>query len=398
MADPPRVTPAAAPPRLIIWTVGEARLEAELQEWFTNILANFHARLEFQVRHLTKEEDPPSGDVHIVIGAVATRTWSRARHVTPKGPPPLRSADWPWGFPWLSSSHRAVVEEANSQLTYVLHALSTTCLSHPAARIIFLHPEDLGAAELGRPASAWQLPAVRDLARRHGLLRLALYQCEFGPALRPGPMGMLTSEPLRDKRLAKGWPRFQNGGGHQYAGPLTARCNCHSGHQLRSTMSTDELQAARDGTLQSHFANWLCKSLLEEHLEKFSAGHLRSGGTPARSNSLYTDHLDTEGATDSEGDVTWHEDEVSDFDCGFTGLDQYQQNEDIAYDQTASTAAQRAADIDGEFMEDVINSTAAEQAADFNRRRKELSNDLGGGANSAYFSNQNCPRVYGWRP
>ncbi len=138
------MTPEAVAPNLIIWTVGEAGLAAELQEGLTEVIATSRARLEFQVRHLTKEEDPPSGDVHIVIASVATRTWSRARHVTPKGPPPLRSADWPWGFPWLSSSHRAVVEEANSQLTYVLHALAITCSSHTRLALSFCIPKIWG--------------------------------------------------------------------------------------------------------------------------------------------------------------------------------------------------------------------------------------------------------------
>ena len=42
-------------------------------------------------------------------------TFSRARHRKP-GPPPLRSVDWPKGFPWLSEKHYQKVEASLRQV------------------------------------------------------------------------------------------------------------------------------------------------------------------------------------------------------------------------------------------------------------------------------------------
>ncbi len=320
--------PQTAAPSLVIWTVGEAGLAAELRGKLTEAIKGAHASLEFVVRHLTNVDDLPDEQVNVVIGAIATRTWSRSRHVSPKGPPPLRSADWPWGFPWLSPSHRAVVDDSNSQLKAVLHVLADTCFTHPSARVIFLHPEDLGGAELGRPASPWQLTVLRDLARQHGLLRYACYQCEFGPSPRPAPLGILSSEPLPTKLLARGWPFFRGDGEQDYLGPLTDRCNCHSPHDNNQDIN-DRLRAPRC-ILQPHFAKWLCTFLVREHLKISAAGRLRSGENGARSES--DDGFDTDTDLDIESEATWNDSDVPFFEGAFADHDDFLKDADIGDD------------------------------------------------------------------
>ncbi len=305
---------------LVIWTVGEAAIATELRDWFAQTPAAIASHSEFRVHHLANDQEWPDGEVDIVMGCLTTSTWSRARHVTPKGPPPLRSSDWPWGFPWLSAAHRETVEEANDQFHDVLNTLRRICQSFPGVHAFFFHPEDLGVAELGRPASPWQLPLLRDLAREFHMIRMAVYQCEFGESSRPAPMGILATQPLLGRRFARGWPLFRGQRGQQYIGPLADTCTCGLIHQRRADLTTNALQMARGGILQFHFGRWLCNFLWRDLMVE-PEGHLRKGGSSTdsahRLNEVQFDDL--EDNMEVESDATW-DTEVPIFESGFDEL------------------------------------------------------------------------------
>ena len=79
----------------------------------------------------------------IFVTTPPCHTFSRARHRKP-GPPPLRSADWPKGFPWLSEKRYQDVEASNY---FILQSVQASYLAHSVGNpYLWEHPEDLEKA------------------------------------------------------------------------------------------------------------------------------------------------------------------------------------------------------------------------------------------------------------
>ncbi len=53
------------------------------------------------------------------------------------------------------------MEQQNASLRRLFAHTENCVRHHPAMPLIFPHPEDLGSAESGIPASVWQLPELR---------------------------------------------------------------------------------------------------------------------------------------------------------------------------------------------------------------------------------------------
>ncbi len=96
-------------------------------------------------------------------------TWSRSRHRSVEGPRPYRDANWPWGFPWLSPREREQVDGVNDRLRRCFSLMNDCVRQRPSTHLLFIHPEDLGRADQGEPASIWRLPELRTWANRWGL-------------------------------------------------------------------------------------------------------------------------------------------------------------------------------------------------------------------------------------
>jgi hypothetical protein len=103
-------------------------------------------------------------------------SWSRLRF-SPHGPPPIRSAAHPWGFPWLEGTNQAQCKAGNTmieftvEMAYALHAVKSFFLIE--------HPEDLGRLTTGdHPASIWQTTEIQKLAKDTGALTCAIFQCD----------------------------------------------------------------------------------------------------------------------------------------------------------------------------------------------------------------------------
>lgn len=137
-----------------------------------------------------------AGEFCCVILTPPCASWSRAPWANPWGPRPLRTAVHPWGMPWLEGARLQKVADSNSMVRFCILILVAAKGHHPYTAVLVEHPEDLGATRAKpdphvRPASIWQLPAIRDLVGE-GYFTLVLYQCVLGAPSRK-PTRLLTS-------------------------------------------------------------------------------------------------------------------------------------------------------------------------------------------------------------
>ncbi len=256
--------------------MGDADNAADLRRHFESAAVLQDAadtKFTLQFHHISDQEGIPEGEAHLVIGSLTATTWSRARHSADAGPPPVRSASWPWGFPWVVDKGRQALEHSNAQLKSIINVFHRLLHRQSTAWLIFLHPEDLGQAARGRPASPWQLEAIRNLAKRGGLHRLAVFQCEFGRTATARPLGILSSLPIRATCVKRGWPTFEDAANASYIGPLNATCACRGMHQSAAALGIENQPG---GSFTPSFLRWLATYLTGERL-KDAVGHLRLG-------------------------------------------------------------------------------------------------------------------------
>lgn len=50
-------------------------------------------------------------------------TWSRVRGANTRGPPMIRSKQWPWGFPWLARRFKVQIEVGNALVRFTIQVL-----------------------------------------------------------------------------------------------------------------------------------------------------------------------------------------------------------------------------------------------------------------------------------
>ena len=105
------------------------------------------------------------------------------------GPRPIRSRQYPLGYPWLSQSNRQEAEEGALlavrawELYFLAHEIGATYLGE--------FPEDLGATSTGVPASFWQKQQFQEVLALRNSKAFAIFQCEFG-AQTPKPTRFVT--------------------------------------------------------------------------------------------------------------------------------------------------------------------------------------------------------------
>ena len=153
----------------------------------------------------------------VLIVSPPCNTFSRARfqHRQHPGPKPLRTRVWPRGFPWLSASNRAKVDEANTFVERCVKACRLTA--------------DLGTVEGEQPGSIWQWPEVLELIPTCGATSFAIHQCKFG-APTPKPTRFMTNMDVDDNRCYLALPKFDKLG--CYKGPLPKQCGHVHTHKL----------------------------------------------------------------------------------------------------------------------------------------------------------------------
>ncbi len=208
-----------------------------------------------------------------------TSSWARSRHRSVQGPQPVRSAEWPWGFPWLSPRERDQVDVANKDLRQAFYWMNHCVNNHPATHLLLIHPEDLGISEQGRPASIWQLPELREWANRWGLRRYGTHQCVFGRSSWPYPVGILSTHPLPHSLFSPGWPIIDSASG-LYQGPIARSCSCPPGsHQRDSDFRDRRLRSKDVSFLQPGVQDFLATLALHSAAPTHGATDLWSKGS-----------------------------------------------------------------------------------------------------------------------
>jgi hypothetical protein len=164
-------------------------------------------------------------DVGIITPPCNTHSRARQKWRSSPGPRPIRSKQWPLGFPWLKGKQLLSCQEANEMVekTWQLRRL----FSEVGTMYFLEHPEDLGAVEGDTPASIWQSDEARQAQVETGAACWARFQCEFG-AETAKPTRFESDLPAAKLEPNQGWPTFDSAG--LYTGPLPACCP-HGGHR-----------------------------------------------------------------------------------------------------------------------------------------------------------------------
>lgn len=221
-----------------------------------------------------------AGEFCCVILTPPCASWSRAPWANPWGPRPLRTAAHPWGMPWLEGARLQKVADSNSMVRFCILILVAAKGHHPYTAVLVEHPEDLGATRAKpdphvRPASIWQLPAIRDLVGE-GYFTLVLYQCVLGAPSRK-PTRLLTS--LRGLRALgpHGWPKLASQSG-LYLGPLPAACRCGRRHRgIIKKSAEDSFTTSQAAAYPPMMDSLIARAIFEHCSSLHSTSHLKRG-------------------------------------------------------------------------------------------------------------------------
>ena len=219
-----------------------AEFAVEVAEWDISNGSDFDLLQEDnQQRILAAIRD---GSYAAVLMSPPCGTWSRAPWANQFGPRPLRSAAHPWGFPWLEGFRQQKVAESNCFIRLCLQVLEILQAHHPQTKFWWEHPEDLGSVLTYRrkarsqwfhklhhgvrPASIWQLEALRKFKTLPGAFSVAFHQCLF-QASSPKPTRIFTNLSHFAVLGKYEWPQIGQEG--QYLGPLPRQCQCGRLHR-----------------------------------------------------------------------------------------------------------------------------------------------------------------------
>ncbi len=284
-----------------IWYTGHIPTGAEMERQMSAWRLARGGESEFRFTILDALARIPDDAPTAVIAVPSITTWARGRHASPLGPKPLRDINWPWGLPWLAPREQSQVDAANAELRQAMRVIVAALNRAPGARIMILHPEQLGPAPRGAPATIWDLPELRRWAARAGMMRAATYQCRFGATEYTAPIGILSSHCLNSKLFDKGWPVISSTPS-RYHGPLPPFCTCsrkaHRPRALRTTRVTGGVDAplVKDG-----FTQYLINLLLCEAAHSSAAELLRLGGEHEPEVRDVREH----NFTSSDDQLTW---------------------------------------------------------------------------------------------
>ena len=174
------------------------------------------------------------GEFRAVVVTPPCSTYSRVRMANMKGPPPLRSKDFPFGFPWLSNHHKKQAALGTCLVDFTIEvfiAVVETRVDLEGHVILAFseHPEDLGSVrrqEDGlwmQPASMWQRPEWKQILQDQGMFTVVYNQCCWGASYRK-PTRSVTNLPDVQHWGPNEWPTFDEE--HMYLGPnINCACN-----------------------------------------------------------------------------------------------------------------------------------------------------------------------------
>ena len=179
--------------------------------------------------------DIAAGLFHCVICTPPCSTWTRVRMANRRGPPPLRSKEHPWGYPWVKRRFQHELDLGNELVRFSIEVWATVD-KHPQSvdgLPVFLfgeHPEDLGQVKREEdgmqfnPASIWQLEEIRRLVDKQGPVQtVGINQCCWGAPWRK-PTRLVTTAVSVQAWGPCQWPVMDED--NAYQGPLERNCQC----------------------------------------------------------------------------------------------------------------------------------------------------------------------------
>ena len=204
-------------------------------------------------------------EFNIVIATPPCNTHSRARNANKSGPPPIRSKEFPFGFPWLSGSYLASAQQANRFIEQTFEI----CRAGHSVQAAFLieHPEDLGRTIDGSsPASIFALQDMLDLCTETKANTVCFHQCPWGaPSSKPTRVVSTLDlvDPSNGNKLFQGLPSFDRSG--YYKGPLPRQCG-HRRHvpliRLENSSSAANFRTAAAAAYPAGMCKWIADMIV----------------------------------------------------------------------------------------------------------------------------------------
>ena len=281
--DEQSITPATFASRnslKVFYVFAGHRRRADIREHLENLAEQFHYTLEMHEFDLLRGEDQDVLDIDFwtslvdrvrkdppfcIIATPPCSTYSRARHFYKEspGPRPIRSRQFPLGFPWLSTTNRQKAEEGTALACkmWEMFDIAREIGSHFLGEF----PEDLGATSTGVPASIWQMDAFFSLLANPGVMTMALFQCEFG-ASTPKPTRLITDLQNFEGPYHEGIPTFT--ADWRYLGPLPKSCP-HPG-QHEQLIGLDDSGKWKTGPA-AHYPGELCLFIAKAIAKTFAS-------------------------------------------------------------------------------------------------------------------------------
>ena len=235
--EPPGQLPSAQPPqrppqtlRVLYLFAGRARW-GDIRHHLHKLARQCGARLHMEEFDIERADDHDlsagplweeimeklrAGGHDVLVLAPPCEDFTRVKYSLSEGPPPSRSKEHPRGFPGLQGEARRKAASANLLVDRSLEAAEA---AHEAGAAFLLeHPEDLGRAPGGFPASIWQWPSTKELASKTEAQTVATQQQHFKGARHVKPTRFFGTLLGMAELGDEGWPYFDTEG--YYQGPV----------------------------------------------------------------------------------------------------------------------------------------------------------------------------------
>ena len=208
-------------------------------------------------------------DYDVVVASPPCNTWTRAVF-QPDGPGPVRDRAHPWGLPTLRPGS-SLWTKCQQGSVLVQRALEACERAQALLRTWLLeHPEDLGAAKTGVPASIWALQPTIDLMTSPDVVSVAVFQCGFG-AETSKPTRFAGNLPGLTALGWPGWPRLSKV--FSYLGPLPDQCRCGVRHRpLLGKTQQGTFRTAPSAAYPPLLCKALARGILETQVATPSVG------------------------------------------------------------------------------------------------------------------------------
>ena len=211
----------------------------------------------------TIEQDLKEGAYDMLVVTPPCHTHSRVLHANKRGPRPVRSSEYAYGFPWLQGPDQARCTTANILVDRSIKAILAGHDSKARTRFLLEHPEDLGINRNGdTPASIWRLEEVQVVARDTKAISGALFQCAFDDDAPKKPTRFMSSCQGLRKIVYQGPPIFWGNG--KYKGPLPKFCGHHHEQLVGVSADTGEFKTKKTASYGPGLCEALAKVIIEE--------------------------------------------------------------------------------------------------------------------------------------